>query len=282
MIELLVVIAIIAILVSILMPSLNKAKILAIRAACLSNMRSTLMSLHTYAGDHAEFPPNVGVNAAGEWVGWALPGSTEWLALGPHYGNIPMVSSVYFGLDGAPSHWRGHLLNGKYGAARTLGCSRGLPDGYSHHSWHEASNWFETDAGQRAALREAPAYIYMGPGVDRYLAASTWHIGIAQGPGMAQARAWRSYNFGRPTPLLGDCYSRDNSTYIEGNFEDYFNLHSRQRAWTRNPSAGRPWPEPVSYGQAIDKTIGWSDGHAVSVVNPKAPGWYTPFPITDW
>ena len=92
---------------------------------------------------------------------------------------------------------------------------------------------------------------------------------------------WRSYNYGRPTPLLGECYSRDGN-YISGVIENYYNLHSRQWAWTRNPSAGKPWPEPVSYAQAFDKTIGWSDGHAVSIVNPKAPGWYTPFPITDW
>ena len=52
LIELLVVIAIIALLVSILLPSLNKAKDLAKRVACASQMKSICMGVNLYTGDY--------------------------------------------------------------------------------------------------------------------------------------------------------------------------------------------------------------------------------------
>jgi len=52
LIELLVVVAIIALLVSILVPSLNKARELAKSALCQSNLRSIGTAFHVYANDH--------------------------------------------------------------------------------------------------------------------------------------------------------------------------------------------------------------------------------------
>jgi len=59
LIELLVVIAIIALLVSLLMPSLKTAKKLAEQAVCMSNQRQIAMALNYYAGadDGGHFPP---------------------------------------------------------------------------------------------------------------------------------------------------------------------------------------------------------------------------------
>ena len=61
LIELLVVIAIIALLVSILLPTLSRAKKLAAAAACLSNLRNSGMGLRMYCSDET----------AGKWVGYA-------------------------------------------------------------------------------------------------------------------------------------------------------------------------------------------------------------------
>ncbi|HTV49534.1 MAG TPA: prepilin-type N-terminal cleavage/methylation domain-containing protein [Phycisphaerae bacterium] len=61
LIELLVVISIIALLISILLPSLAKAKELADRAVCSANIRSIIQSMTIYAQDsHGVFPCAVG------------------------------------------------------------------------------------------------------------------------------------------------------------------------------------------------------------------------------
>jgi prepilin-type N-terminal cleavage/methylation domain-containing protein/prepilin-type processing-associated H-X9-DG protein len=52
LVELLVVIAIIALLISILLPSLSRARSIAKRTVCASNLRSLTLAVHAYANDH--------------------------------------------------------------------------------------------------------------------------------------------------------------------------------------------------------------------------------------
>jgi prepilin-type N-terminal cleavage/methylation domain-containing protein/prepilin-type processing-associated H-X9-DG protein len=58
LIELLVVVAIIALLISILLPSLSRARELAKRAVCASNLRGIGQGLHIYANDNREWFPH--------------------------------------------------------------------------------------------------------------------------------------------------------------------------------------------------------------------------------
>jgi prepilin-type N-terminal cleavage/methylation domain-containing protein/prepilin-type processing-associated H-X9-DG protein len=57
LVELLVVIGIIALLISILMPALNKVKVQAQRTACMSNTRQLAMAWQMYSNDNKDFLP---------------------------------------------------------------------------------------------------------------------------------------------------------------------------------------------------------------------------------
>lgn len=76
LIELLVVVAIIAILASILLPSLSRAKSFAKSSQCISNLRQWGLALHLYASDNNDWmPPEGSGNAISGGMGWyvALP-----------------------------------------------------------------------------------------------------------------------------------------------------------------------------------------------------------------
>jgi prepilin-type N-terminal cleavage/methylation domain-containing protein/prepilin-type processing-associated H-X9-DG protein len=76
LIELLVVIAIIAILASLLMPTLTKVKAQGRTISCLNNLRQWGLALHEYATDNDDyFPPEGSGTSLNSEIGWyiALP-----------------------------------------------------------------------------------------------------------------------------------------------------------------------------------------------------------------
>ncbi|BCM93040.1 hypothetical protein IAD21_04927 [Abditibacteriota bacterium] len=79
LIELLTVIAIIAILASMLLPSLSRAREMARRTSCMSNMRQLGMGVQQYIQDYDERLPTASVGAAGEnqggWIYYSKFGS---------------------------------------------------------------------------------------------------------------------------------------------------------------------------------------------------------------
>ena len=89
LIELLVVVAIIALLISILLPSLQKAREQAKTAVCLSHLNQIGIAIQTYAADNRDYP----MPRRNNWSLWFEPAarfqeSTEWVNVwNDHTGN---------------------------------------------------------------------------------------------------------------------------------------------------------------------------------------------------
>ncbi|MCL2700374.1 MAG: type II secretion system GspH family protein [Phycisphaerae bacterium] len=163
LIELLVVIAIIALLVSILMPSLQKAKRHASIAACATNMRSTLLGHNIYASDHSDWVWNYANGAHNHTnpndgaYNPALPPNSQDQDHHNWYANDNQWHRDYEGRS-RHSYWRGILVMGKYGSARSLGCSAPPPK----KDWGLLSQGNDAEGHYSEDILKAPPFVYRG------------------------------------------------------------------------------------------------------------------------
>ncbi|HEY3853487.1 MAG TPA: prepilin-type N-terminal cleavage/methylation domain-containing protein [Verrucomicrobiae bacterium] len=176
LIELLVVIAIIAILAAILLPSLAKAKVQAVRITDLNNEKQQIIALELYAGDSRDSLPD-GTN--GYWA-WDMDGylanvllsygtkPQTWYDPGtePKFGPVDWFGSVPYGKvpGGNPSLWCWEIPYPDP-AAKFGGGTRVV--GYAQTFYGTASygNSYVTNTNQKLSATSTPGFTGQSGGV---------------------------------------------------------------------------------------------------------------------
>src|SRR2546423_1171904 len=93
LVELLVVIGIIAVLISVLLPALGRAREQASQAACLSNLRQLGMAVVMYANDNKGWLPATSRGGTHDYNKWAA----EWLEYEPNQNLDKSAIAKYVG-----------------------------------------------------------------------------------------------------------------------------------------------------------------------------------------
>jgi len=259
LVELLVVVGIIAILVTLLIPSLKKARLQAIRVNCASNMRQSMMAMLTYAGRYGEFPVNIHPTTGSLFYNGAE--------------GIGLSAPAWNGAEGAVSYWRAYLLQEKLADANVLGCAARLDDSYW---WRGAQdNGFETVQ----QMRKAPPWYYFGPGVDLVRFASYY------GGFNTFVRPGRSYKGKGRAPIFMDPFYEYQGYMGPGDFQYGSTIVSHTSEFT-NPRNGEPTWYPSSSSptpRIYDHHFGWTDG-SVTFIRKRifAAGFPTIIPLNEY
>jgi prepilin-type N-terminal cleavage/methylation domain-containing protein/prepilin-type processing-associated H-X9-DG protein len=160
LVELLVVIGIIALLISILLPSLNKARESAQRAACASNLRSVMQMMHLYATENKDQIPlgchsdryqeayyvAMGSGASLHWPSWGVLYKAGYLT-DPRFLYCPSESQVYHQYDSpGVNQWLPDDPSANYnGVVRAGYLLRPCSESYQPVLWRSGSPFWPVD-----------------------------------------------------------------------------------------------------------------------------------------
>ena len=160
LIELLVVIAIIALLCSILLPSLSKARDKAKQMSCMSNMRQVGSAVHAYADDNADYLPPVVTDTVNWSDYWANTFIWLYIYKSPSQANwdVPYWSKSVFACSAA-------LLTNP------------TPPHYALNGWFPNASSTNLFTGQRRSLATSPSRtLLIGEGTNYHVDGWFWTV----------------------------------------------------------------------------------------------------------